>query len=163
MAQFEHFFYFFCDHTLCLCLISLRHGEFLQSCTVSHIEEACVGIVWCHIYAILWCLFREFCTMSWASHFGEITPPNMEQNSVSIVCTKFDKAIFGYIRQCVTIESIATLFLCFVNCCFLQSFVLSACTFSFSLFFCGMSQTWLCFEVEGKSCKISTGCSVLFT
>ena len=57
----------------------------------------------------------------------------------------------------------------FVNYCFLQRFVLKACTFCFSFLFCGVSQTWPCFRVEGKSCKIPTvpfaelTCSVFFT
>ena len=88
----------------CLCLISLGHGEFLQSCTVLHIDEACV--------ALCDATFMHF----WATN-----------------------------------EIIAALFLCFVNCHFLQSSVLIAFTFYFNLFFCGVSQTWLCFEVEGKS------------
>ena len=54
------FFYFFRHHTSYLWLISLRHGKFCKSCTVSHIDETFVGIVWCHIYTILWCLFQQF-------------------------------------------------------------------------------------------------------
>ena len=35
--------------------------------------------------------------------FWCITPPDIEQMSVSLVCMKFKTSILGYIRQCVSL------------------------------------------------------------
>ena len=99
------FFYFFCDHMSCLCLIPLGHVEFLQSFhSFIYWWSLCRHCVMPHLCNSAMSFSTVVCNVL-SKSFWCITPQNMEQKSVSIVCITFKKAIFRYIRKCAPCRS----------------------------------------------------------